>query len=222
MCASRPAIPAAVDVTICTSSAAGSSRPCSASSRRATLSSASRLVEPDGSQSAPRPTGMPAASASAASVVSPYRRRFDCGDQTSLQPRGGDLVDLVGVEGAGVDQHGARRRRVVVEEALVLARAALVAALPLRQVQVERVDRRRCRSGRGSSPAGARPGSPPSAGRSWRGPGAARRRTGRRCAPAARPRPHRRRPRPRPGWPSCLRPARGSRRSAVPSAAAPS
>ena len=54
-----------------TRSAAGTGWPCRASSRRATFISASRLVEPDGSQSAPSATGMPAAIASPASVVSP-------------------------------------------------------------------------------------------------------------------------------------------------------
>ena len=54
-----------------TSSAAGSGWPWRASSRRATFSSASRLVEPEGSQSAPSATGIPALSASPASVVSP-------------------------------------------------------------------------------------------------------------------------------------------------------
>ena len=54
-----------------TRSAAVTGWPWRASSRRATFISASRLVDPDGSQSAPRATGIPAASASPASVVSP-------------------------------------------------------------------------------------------------------------------------------------------------------
>ena len=66
-----PATRAATDVTIATRSAAAIGCPSSASWRRATFISPSRLVDPDGSQSAPSATGIPAARAAPASVVEP-------------------------------------------------------------------------------------------------------------------------------------------------------
>jgi hypothetical protein len=68
-----PAMLAAVLVTISASCRGGSGWPWRARVRSATFSSASRLVLPLGSQSAPSPTGIPSCSASAAgwSAVQP-------------------------------------------------------------------------------------------------------------------------------------------------------
>jgi hypothetical protein len=65
-----PATSAATVVTISTSAFGVMARPCAASSARATFISASRLVDPLGSQSAPSATGTPTSRASAARVVS--------------------------------------------------------------------------------------------------------------------------------------------------------
>src|SRR6478736_5262390 len=70
-CSESPATPAATEVTMATRSAAEIGWHSSASWRRATFISPRRLVDPDGSQSAPSATAIPEARAAPASVVDP-------------------------------------------------------------------------------------------------------------------------------------------------------
>ena len=177
-----PATPAATDVTIATRSAAEIGCPSSASWRRATFISPSRLVDPDGSQSAPSATGIPApeplppasssrraAGSTAATTPAGTRRRPACAGR--LRQR------------RAVDDVGRRRRRPRVEERLELLGAPLVAADALAEVQVEGVDVAGPEIGHDLLQPRHVPRRARRAGRSSPAPCGRRRSTGPRCAP---------------------------------------
>jgi NAD+ kinase len=93
--------------------------------RRATFISASRLVEPEGSQSAPRPTGIPSSIPWAAFVVSAYSRRLGdhaagVGDRDAVR----DAV-LHRPDDAAVDDDVARVERLLGREHAALERHRL-------------------------------------------------------------------------------------------------
>ena len=88
MAASQPRIRAAVLVAMPTSSWSVKIGPWGALAltSRATFSSPSRFLLPEGDQSDPRPMGTPFARIVAMSVVPPYRSRFESGDHTIAAP----------------------------------------------------------------------------------------------------------------------------------------
>src|SRR5262245_10582433 len=79
-------IAAALRVARATTSRTDHAAPCRRDSMKATLSSPSKFLLPEGAQSEPRPIVSPDADAARMSAVLPYRRRLLNGDHTIDAP----------------------------------------------------------------------------------------------------------------------------------------
>ena len=138
MWSASPAIDAASTVTMRTRSRAVAGAPSSISDRRAILSSASRLGLPLGSQSAPRPTRMPRARGRPGERRPAVQPEVALGRPHEARARGRNLVQVGGLEGRPVDDHGRGRQEVGVDEVPELVTRRRVGALG--EVDVDGVD----------------------------------------------------------------------------------